>query len=64
MLKTTRLLDKPAPSKNNSNKLAFSRNDGNRLAFKKNNGNNKVGFGGDNMKHSKKSEKSESQKMS
>ena len=60
MLKTTRLLNKPVSSKNNSSKLAFNRNNNNRLAFKKNYGNDEVdrfGVGKNSIKYAKKLEK-------
>ena len=60
MLKTTRLFDKLAPSKNNGSKLNFRKNDNSRLIFKRNDGNNKVnGFGvnENGVKHAKKLEK-------
>ena len=67
MLKTIELSDKPAPSKNNGNKLVSSKNNNSRLAFKKNNGDSEVnGFcvGGDSMKLAKKSERFKGQKLS
>ena len=61
MLKTTRLPDKLAPSKNNGSKSVSSRNDKNKLAFERNNGNNEVNrfdIGRNSMEHAKKSGKS------
>ena len=60
MLKTTRLSNKQAFSKNNSSRLASNRNDNSRSTFKKNNGNSEVnGFdiGGNDVEHTKKSKK-------
>ena len=60
ILKTTRLPDKPAPSKNDISRSASSRNNNNKLASKKNNGNSKVdGFDIDenSVEHAKKSGK-------
>ena len=46
MLKTTRLLDKPAFNKNDNSKSALNRNNDSRLAFEKNDNINEVdGFG-------------------
>ena len=42
MLKTTRLLNKPAPNKNDGSRSAFSKNDNSRPIFGKNDGNGKV----------------------
>ena len=55
ILKTTRLPDKPALSRNNSNKPASGKNDGDDEVDK---------FGGNGMEHAKKSGKSKSQKTS
>ena len=55
MLKTTRSLDEPTPSKNNDSRLASGKNDGNGEV-------NKVG--GDGVDHAKKSRKSKGQKTS
>ena len=60
ILKTTRLPDKPALSKNDNSKSAFSKNDNSRPASKRNNGDSEIdGFGvsENNMKHAKKSRK-------
>ena len=65
MLKTTRLPDKPASSKNNGSKLASSRNNDNKPASKKSNGNSEVnGFsvGRNGVEHAKKSGKSSKSK--
>ena len=64
MLKTTRSLDKPTSSRNNSSKPASSRNDGSRLASKRNNGNGEIRFDGDSVEHVKKSRKLKDQKLS
>ena len=53
ILKTTRL----------PNKWAFSKNDGNNPAFAKNNDNNKIWFSDNNIKYTKKSEKLKYQKL-
>ena len=54
MLKIAGLSDKPAPSRNNSS----------RLAFKKNNGNGEIDeFDGDSVEHAKKSGKSKDQNL-
>ena len=56
MLKTIRLFDK----------LAFSKNNSNELAFIKNNSNNKIdkfSVGDNNLEHTKKSRKLKSQKL-
>ena len=64
MLKTTKLLDKLAFSKNNNNKSVFNRNDNNKLVFRKNNSNSEVNkFGVSGMKHTKELEKLKSQKL-
>ena len=60
ILKTTGLPDKPAPSKNNSNKSVFYKNDNSKPAFGKNDGDSEIdGFGisGNGIKHAKKLEK-------
>ena len=60
MLKTTRLPEEPAPSKNNGSRSAFSRNDNNKPAFEKNDGKGKIdGFGvsGNSVEYAKKSGK-------
>ena len=67
MLKTTRLPDKSAPSRNNGNKLASCKKNYNRLSSRRNNGNGEVdGFGvsGNGVEHAKKSIKSKSEKTS
>ena len=73
MLKTTGLLNKPAPSRNNGSKSASSKNNNSKPAFRKNDSNNKVnrfGVGRNGVKHAKKSRKlfksgkSKSKKMS
>ena len=60
MLKTTRSLDKPVPSRNNGSKSAFNRNDNSRLVFGRNNSNsnaNRFSVDRNYVKHTKKSEK-------
>ena len=60
MLKTTRLLDKPAPNKNNGSRSISNRNDNNRPTFEKNNGNGKVhrfNVSKNDMEYAKKSRK-------
>ena len=60
MLKTIRLFDKLAPSKNNDSKSAFSKNNNNKPAFRKNNGNSKIDrfdLSRNDIKHTKKSGK-------
>ena len=73
MLKTTKLFDKPALSKNNGSKSDFNKNDNNRLASKKNNDNgegDRFDVGRNGIKYAKKSgklsksRKSKSEKMS
>ena len=67
ILKTTGLLDKPAPSKNNGSKSAFSRNNDSRPAFRRNDDDgevNRFGIGGNGVEHAKKSEKLKSKKTS
>ena len=60
MLKTT---NKPASSRNNGSRLASSRNNDSRPASRRNDDNSEVnGFGGDSVKHTKKSGKSKGQK--
>ena len=54
MLKLTKSPDKPAPSRNNSNKPTFGRNDSNSENDE---------FGGNGVKYSKKSEKMKSQNL-
>ena len=57
MLKTTRLLDKSAPSKNNGSRSASSKNNNSKPASGRNNNDNEIdGFGvsGNGMKHAKK----------
>ena len=62
ILKTT---NKPAPSRNNGSGSASSRNNNSRQASGRNDGDVKVNrFGGDSVKHAKKSEKSKGQKKS
>ena len=60
MLKTTGLPDKPAPSRNDGNRLISSKNDNNRPASRRNDGNGKVNgvsVGGNGVEHTKKSTK-------
>ena len=60
MLKTTKLSDKPASSRNDGSKSAFNKNNNNKLAFGRNNGNGKIdrfSVGGNGIEHTKKSEK-------
>ena len=60
MLKTT---NKPAPSKNTSSRSASSRNNNSMSAFERNDGDGEINrFGGDGVKHAKKSRKSKGQK--
>ena len=63
MLKTTGLSDKPTPSRNNDNKPASSRNYGSKPVSERNNGNSEIRFSSDGVKHTKKLEKSKSQKL-
>ena len=65
MLKTTRLPNKSAPSKNDSSRLAFSRNNNYKPASRRNNGNDKInrsGVGKNNIKFAKSKENCLSQK--
>ena len=57
MLKITRLFNKSAPNKNDSNRPVFSKNNGNRSASGKNVSNSEIGSGNDGMEHAKKSRK-------
>ena len=62
MLKT---INEPAPSKNDGSKSTFSRNSDSKPVSRRNDGNGKVdGFGGNGVKHTKKSRKLKGQKMS
>ena len=67
MLKITRLPDKLAPSRNNSNRSAFNKNDNSRPVFGKNNSNSEVdrfGIGENDVEHAKKLRKlSKSRKL-
>ena len=56
ILKTIRLSNESASSKNNDSRLAFSRNDDSKPIFRRNNGNN-VRFDGNSIEHAKKSRK-------
>ena len=67
MLKTTRLSDKPALSKNNYSRSVSSKNNNSRSVSGKNDGDseiNRFGVGGNNIEHIKNSEKSKSKKSS
>ena len=67
MLKTTRLPNKSAPSKNNSSRSTFNKNDNMKLAFRKNNGNSefdRFDIDRNSVKYAKKSGKSKSKIMS
>ena len=73
MLKTTRLSNKLAPSKNNGSKPALNRSDNSKPVFRRNNGNgeiNRYGISKNGVEHIKKSKKlfksgkSKSKKMS
>ena len=58
MLKTIRLPDKPASSRNNGNRSASSRNDNSRPVFRSNDNNsevNRFGVNRNGMEHIKKS---------
>ena len=60
MLKTTKSLDEPAPSRNDGSKSASSRNNISRLAFGRNDGNdenNRYGVGKNSVEQAKKSGK-------
>ena len=64
MLKTTRLSNKPAPSKDDNSKSASSKNNNSKPTFKKNDGNGEVDRFGDNgMEHAKKLGKSKGEKL-
>ena len=65
MLKIIRLLDKPAPNRNNNNNSAFKKINSSRSVSWKNNSNNNVDeFGGDSVKYTKKLKKNfKSQKL-
>ena len=61
MLKTTKLPDKPAFSRNDGSRSTFNKNNNSRRISRKNNGNNEVDRFGDE-KHAKKSGKLKGQK--
>ena len=65
MLKTTGLPNEPAPSKNNSSKLASSRNNNSKPASRRNDGDGKVDeFGDNSTEYAKESRKSKGKDLS